>query len=285
VASVREASPGDREAILGFCTHTFDWGDYIPEVIDEWIAGKNGKLLVAIEEGRAVAISHLAVLKPGEGWLEGMRVDPRFRKMGFGTLLSEAAVYAGKAMGLGTLRMAINQMNIPSQSLARKLGFKPVLFYSDLSAAVLPKGAVTGVRRATVDDVPLLLKMLRWSSCGGLSFFEWEARTIDEEFLNSGATTGRLWVYEDDGEITACCSMQAEEPQDITVGDIAGSRAGVSALLEFVRRSAGEVGSKDVTLSCVAGGPEEALALEIGFSDRYDGGDESGRELIFEKSI
>jgi GNAT superfamily N-acetyltransferase len=285
LAIIRRAVPDDKEAILGFCANTFDWGDYVEEVIDDWIADRSGRLLVASEGGTAVAMAHLAARGPGEGWLEGMRVNPSLRRTGLGASLTSAAIDEALTMGLHVLRMAINQTNIPSQSLARKLGFRPLLTFSSLCADQLPAKYIGGVRVAVPEDKASLMKMLKWSSCGGLSFFDWEARTIDEEFVDDGIRTGRFWVFDDGGGIVSCLSFKHEQSYGISIGDLAGAQNGLRALLEFVRCKAGEMSEKEVALLCVTGGPEEDMALYAGFTDQYDGGDESGREIIFEKHI
>jgi L-amino acid N-acyltransferase YncA len=277
--------PGDKSDILGFCTSTFDWGDYVPEVVDDWLSGTAGKLLVAVENGKVVALTHLAVFGPAEGWLEGMRVAPEFRKMGLGSLLTTAAVDVAREMGLRVLRMAINQTNMASLSLAKKMRFHQVLLISDVSAEPLPAGEVIGVRLAVDADLAAVVRMLRWSSYGGLSFFEWEARVVDENFIAQAIQTSQLWVHEVGGEVCACCFIEYERSHGVAVGNLAGSARGVRALLEFARRRSSLLKGETVSVTCVTGGPEEAVALAVGFSNHYDAGDESGKELIFQKHI
>src|SRR5215468_5486230 len=56
---IRQAQPQDKAAVLAFCAHTWDWGDYIPQVWDEWLADPSGCLLVAILADRPVALMHM----------------------------------------------------------------------------------------------------------------------------------------------------------------------------------------------------------------------------------
>ena len=39
---IRPARPEDRPAVERICAHTWEWGDYIPEVWEEWLADKRG---------------------------------------------------------------------------------------------------------------------------------------------------------------------------------------------------------------------------------------------------
>ncbi len=78
--TVRPARPADRAAVLAFCVDTFSWGDDIPEVWYQWLADPNGQLLIAEVSGVPVGLQHVAFLTPGEGWLQGLRVDPAVRR-------------------------------------------------------------------------------------------------------------------------------------------------------------------------------------------------------------
>src|SRR5436853_4874457 len=96
---IRPARPEDREAVLAFCKHTWEWGDYIEYVWDEWLHDPQGVLFVATIDGRPVAISHLRMLSPTstpEAWLEGMRVDPAHRHQGLAIALDGAMMTEAK---------------------------------------------------------------------------------------------------------------------------------------------------------------------------------------------
>ena len=81
--SIRPARPEDRPAIERICAHTWEWGDYIPEVWDDWLAEGDrgeGHALVGEVEGFVVALSKVTLQTPDQVWLEGMRVDPDCRQ-------------------------------------------------------------------------------------------------------------------------------------------------------------------------------------------------------------
>jgi hypothetical protein len=52
---IRPARPGDRPAMERICVQTWEWGDYIPEVWDDWLADEQGLPIVCELEGRVVA--------------------------------------------------------------------------------------------------------------------------------------------------------------------------------------------------------------------------------------
>src|SRR2546423_14642906 len=86
---IRPARPEDREAVLAFCEQTWEWGDYIEYVWDEWLHDSKGILFVATIDGKYVAVSHLQMLNERDAWLEGMRVNHAYRQNGLAKDLNE----------------------------------------------------------------------------------------------------------------------------------------------------------------------------------------------------
>src|SRR5689334_19752757 len=89
---IRPAREEDRAAVLAFCAQTWDWGDYIEYVWDEWLRDAQGALLVATSDGTPVGITHMRILTSQEVWLEGMRVDPAYRNQGIAKALNGASL-------------------------------------------------------------------------------------------------------------------------------------------------------------------------------------------------
>src|SRR5437879_1326543 len=96
---IRPARPEDRDAVLAFCTTTWEWGDYIEEVWDDWLNNSQGLLLVATADGQPVGVAHILMLSETEAWFEGMRVDPNYRRQGIAGALFNAQVAEAKRRG------------------------------------------------------------------------------------------------------------------------------------------------------------------------------------------
>ena len=98
--TIRPARPDDRPAMEAICAHTWEWGDYLPEVWDDWLAdaarsraeGGGGALIVGEWAGRVVALSKITWQPRDQVWLEGMRVDPDYRRRGFAKAVVSACV-------------------------------------------------------------------------------------------------------------------------------------------------------------------------------------------------
>lgn len=121
---VREARASDRELVLRFCQGTFEWGDYIENVWDYWLTDPAGMLFVATFENKPVGMSHVAMVKRGEAWVEGARVAPEFRRMGVASLLNDASLEWALGHGAKVVRAVTDSTNFVAQKALAKLGFR-----------------------------------------------------------------------------------------------------------------------------------------------------------------
>src|SRR5438477_7266508 len=96
---VRPAREDDREPVLAFCARTWDDGDYIQYVWDDWLADTSGALLVATLAGRPVGLTHLRMMSPDEAWIEGVRVNPETRRQGVARKLTSRTLATAHERG------------------------------------------------------------------------------------------------------------------------------------------------------------------------------------------
>jgi len=120
----RPAAPRDREAVFAFCATTWPNGDYIPRVWDAWLADPEGRFAVGVDAAdSAVAVGKLGPAAPGEGWLQGIRVDPALRRGGWGRALTAHLSDCAWAQGMRTVRYLTDGHNTPMHHVAAALGF------------------------------------------------------------------------------------------------------------------------------------------------------------------
>jgi N-acetylglutamate synthase-like GNAT family acetyltransferase len=161
----RHAKKSDKKDVLRFCTNTFEWGDYIEQVWDLWYSDPNGYLMVADDDGVIAAVSH-AYLCPNRNivWLEGIRVNPDFRRRSIGTELIKKMVQYGKEQGAEEAAAVVSLDNIASQSMMQKNGFVVISrwnYYSTIK--VYRKSETNVVRIATLDDTEAIRRYLKQS--------------------------------------------------------------------------------------------------------------------------
>lgn len=117
---IRNATSADKVYILKFCKNTFSWGDYIQDVWDYWFS--EGSLLVA-EESVPVGICHGVFFKE-QVWIEGIRVDPTFRRKGVASKLVNKIESLSKGKQIKFSFMLIDTKNKPSLEMAKILNYK-----------------------------------------------------------------------------------------------------------------------------------------------------------------
>ena len=116
---IREANDLDKIPILKFCKDTFSWGDYVDQVWDSWLSEGN---LFLFEKQFPVGICH-AFFSEDQIWIEGIRIDPNFRRQKIASELVKNAELIGKEKGISFSFMLIDAENTSSLSMANSLDY------------------------------------------------------------------------------------------------------------------------------------------------------------------
>jgi ribosomal protein S18 acetylase RimI-like enzyme len=128
----RLAKNSDKELVLKFCINTFDWGDYIDQVWEIWFSESNGALFVAENgtsnnKGSAIAFSHASLCPYRRNiWLEGIRVNPDYRRRSVATELIRKMLSYGKRQGAREATAIVSVNNLPSHLMMMKTGFNVI---------------------------------------------------------------------------------------------------------------------------------------------------------------
>lgn len=241
---IRSGRKEDEPFVREFTRNTFSWGDYVGEAFSEWL-DEPGEVLVAEFQGRVVGVTHVCYLSPSEAWFEGIRVHPRFRRMGIGMLLSRASIKAARKHGCKVARCAIDSANAASSELARRLGFRLVAKLTELVRSFTWDSLVTSrspftVRKAEEKDfIPIWSKAYREINYIG-SDFRW--RSLSPENVRRAISSGNVVVAVDEsGNVEAGASFSEvwEDRKDsrlsgfyVETSSVFGSRAGIQAIIE-----------------------------------------------------
>ena len=144
---------------MAFSTQTWGGWDYMPRAWPRWIDAADGVLLVgavgsagaldadgaALPVGTVVAVVRLAMPAASEGWLEGIRVDPRVRAMDVATDLQVAELHWAAANGARIVRYATSARNEGSMRLGARGGFELIARLPGVSwEAPAPAGGAAG---------------------------------------------------------------------------------------------------------------------------------------------
>jgi ribosomal protein S18 acetylase RimI-like enzyme len=213
---VRPAREDDREAVLAFCARTWDDGDYIHYVWEDWLRDASGALLVATLAGRPVGLAHLRMMSADEGWIEGVRVDPEARRRGVARVLISRTLVTAHERGAAVARYFTSSDNVPSQQLFDRFGFVRVAevlhFTADALGVDEREGEEIALTRAVEGDAERLWEWLERSNLaplnGGLEIHEWAAQALTESRLREHLAAGRIWTLDELGGLAALAVVE-----------------------------------------------------------------------------
>ena len=288
---VRPARPEDRDAVLAFCAHTWDDGDYIEYVWDDWLDDARGVLLVGLLDGTPVGINHLRMVSDDEAWLEGMRVDPAYRRAGFGGILTSRAMVAGRERGAAVARLFTSSDNIASQGMIARFGFVRVAEMVRYRGPTLPPddtAQLAPLTRPGPDDFERIWGWLVQSNLapltGGLEYVDWQARALTEPLLRGYLAAGQVRLIEEWDAIQALAIPMARasgerETPTLDVRYIDGLAESIGRMALALRAEAAAAGCERVELWL----PNLLILRDAMDGAGYEGDDET--MLVFAREL
>ena len=196
---IRPARAADREAVLAFCAQTWDWGDYIGEVWDAWLADSEGVLVVGEVDGQVMGVDKLTFLAPGEAFFEGLRIAPAYRGRGYAGRFQRFMLAEAARRGAHVLRFLTAANNTPIHKNAARDAFVrgPVLLpwqaapaaESNLPAAILLQpGPQAEAAWAALPQSPM------WAATGGLVSHAWHVQAWTRALWDELRAAGNLFT-------------------------------------------------------------------------------------------
>jgi ribosomal protein S18 acetylase RimI-like enzyme len=197
---IRPANKEDRQDVLRFCNDTFEWGDYIDQVWDLWYLDRNGLLIVVEDEeeeqenniqrskkqSSVIAVSHVSLCPNRNIWLEGIRVNPNYRRRSIATALLNKMISYGKERGAREASAVVAYNNIASQLMMQKMDFVVISRWNYYSINKIPKrvGKLEARSKvATLNDIEMICNYLRHSetykSSGETYVSSWRWYSLD----------------------------------------------------------------------------------------------------------
>jgi len=116
---IRAANIEDKTHVLKFCKDTFSWGDYVDQVWDFWLSEGN---LFICEKQFPIGMCHAFYLED-QIWIEGIRIDPNFRRQKIASKLVKYAESIGRERNISFSYMLIDIQNTKSLSMAYSLNY------------------------------------------------------------------------------------------------------------------------------------------------------------------
>jgi GNAT superfamily N-acetyltransferase len=206
----RPAVENDVDAIASFTTGTFEWGDYVPYAIAEWIGADDSVVMVATDQhDTPVAIGRCALLTPHEAWLHAARVDPDHRGKGIAGTMAVVLTDWARDEGALVARLLIEDDNIPSINHINKTAFRRTVTVHRGQRSLTQPGARrngNGGRRRRSSlvaregagiDAEMVVASWTSSVAGralrGLVAKSWSFHRLRTDDVRSAAADGMLW--------------------------------------------------------------------------------------------
>jgi ribosomal protein S18 acetylase RimI-like enzyme len=236
---LRDAEPPDRDVVFEFCKRTWPgYGDYIPRVWTAWLRDAGGRLIVAEVDGVPVGIAKITDFGGGEVWLEGLRVDRKYRRQGIAGTINLEVLRTLRKMKPRTVRFCTGAPNRTSRQMGEKFGFEIVArlrYYWQKSR----KGKVRGdwARRSEVDRVYDFVQGSRFIELtSGLIAEGWVFRELKPSLLEAYVSQKRVIVLRESGELEGVAIYPFEEnDESLTLGFVDGSKQAIKVLARNCR--------------------------------------------------
>lgn len=283
--TIRPARPGDRPAMERICAVTWDWGDYIPEIWDDWLADEQGQLIVGDLEGQVVALSKTTFQPAGQAWLEGMRVDPTCRQRGIAGQFLEYSIAQARARGACVVRLGTSAHNTPVHIIAARAGMERVGAYVLRSAEPLPDGSPL-IYLAPVQDARLrafLAQSPALAHTRGLYSVGWAWQELSEARASQFLAAAQVVVHLAAGsDILALVTVHVDPDGDeMWIGFADGRPQELAELASNIRFNAAQRGIARVRVMV----PDLPWLLNAFEAAGYVPGDWEGELWIFERRL
>ena len=208
--TIRHARNSDRTAIAAFTADTFEWGDYVADVFPDWLQDPTGCVIVAVDEADTpVAVGRGVMLSDSELWMQGTRVNERWRRRGLASAVAEAITAWGREHGALVARLGTEDWNTAAQRQVEKIGFRPVgawVVAVRPTPATEPATSANGGKRARArrkleraHSTEATPAWISWRSgplvqpARGLHSWHWRWSRLELEHLVEGAKNSELW--------------------------------------------------------------------------------------------
>ncbi len=157
-ARIRKIRTSDLKEILEISSQVWGGHDYLPSVIDEWLASPKCHTYGVEVDGHIVAVGNLRLVDRGKtGWMEGLRVHIDHRRRGYADMLTRRFVSLGKKLKVKRLRYTTASRNRASTKLAKNAGFKrlfkmSIFWHESLKAVAETLHTRSRLREATTSE-------------------------------------------------------------------------------------------------------------------------------------
>lgn len=122
----RPVTPADKPRILEITSQVWEGEDYVPHVIDDWLAPGPARLRAVCAGDVLVGFARYDRTIPGYAWFEGMRTDPAWEGRGVAKGLMRHLLVLAQQDGVRRVGASTYLDNLASQHILETNGFTRV---------------------------------------------------------------------------------------------------------------------------------------------------------------
>jgi RimJ/RimL family protein N-acetyltransferase len=172
----RRARPEDKPRILEIAAEVWDGEDYIPDVIDDWLAADHAVLVAALAGETLVGFARYVRQWPGYAWFEGLRTAAEWRGRGAAKAMTGYLLALAQADGMARVGLSTYVENLASQRVIAAFGFRRVAGFVYLEAEA------EAAARAAADPTTVAVPV---TPADALSFITGREATTSPGFLQA----------------------------------------------------------------------------------------------------
>ncbi|MDQ6790710.1 MAG: GNAT family N-acetyltransferase [Candidatus Dormibacteraeota bacterium] len=248
--------------MLEITARVWEGTDYLPHVLDSWLADPNATLEVAELDGVVVGFQRLRPITQRIVLYEGLRVAEEHRRRGVARAMLRHALEEGSGQGFGEMRL------ITGNPAACGL-FDAEGFHRLVHCQVWLAGRVEGVdlpRLVAADEAAALFARLRadpaYDAYGRVNAHWQDVSDLDEELLGRLAEEGLVRAS---GGGRALALLEPRPHNRLAASLVAGSGAALQDLLMGLRFEADSQGYEGVRLFAPVPHPASDDFAEVGY--------------------
>jgi hypothetical protein len=220
---------------------------------------------VAEANGEVAALAKLSRLAEDEWWLEGLRVDPAYRRHGIAGQIQVHLTEQARRVGRGTLRYATSSGNEAVHRISSRLGFRHIATYRVYRAEALEPGRALPLRCLNETDLPAAWALVgaspRYQAAGGLYDVFWKWKRLTRERLAHHVAVEEAWGVDGGQGLSSLALAYRDEDNDtLYVGYADGTDEALAVMLQGLRVLAAQQGCAEVHFKPV---DESALVAAV----------------------
>jgi RimJ/RimL family protein N-acetyltransferase len=269
----RQLTLSDLPAVMELTKTIWDGTDYLPGIIHRWI--KNPKCFVfgGFYLNKLFGTANIRRITKDRVWLEGLRIDPRYHKQGYGHQMISYIDSVLKKLNFKIVQSDMYSLNQGSLKLGKSLGMNPKIMFHDLFTEIAniswnhkPK---YNAHTIFANDAIKFLKTIHNNAlqefCVGWFFFPLESRFYNHPNWNwlrnkQAILLERFYNIGDEDE-----SPRQNEVRYIVYGNPVDSQELLDAALERLLYNTTAKTLNQVQLFC----PEEFAPIALKMNFRY----------------